>query len=823
MVGDENSTQAMTDSSEMVRYRLVQRSIRPPRAATIVCAEGDWRTDLLRMMECYSRTWGGDGNGLVASSSTWDIAEPFWPLLTVLDPDHWAVFHRTRRGLRMSDPAAYEAQLAADVSAWVASRGGTEEAARQVFETEQFLSDTGSGPVPTPLDERLRHWFAPLASQQVAVHAAYKADEPPSHGLVDMCQLTYRPERSAEIDTASLPPPVQLLVTARTGRLAPGHLAHLEAADNFDRTLITAGDDELSQLIEFAWTGQVDMTVPCLSRAIAGEKNDPPEPAYGSTGFLVDTPLAQSRLGCSWFTRVHPGLDSEPVVVICGDSAEDFCYSFTRQRVVGNTYWLPAWPGNTGGDLWQVLKETLTRVLSRYAVAPSGNRPVLLSSLTLKAAELSDLLGELSATIWGRDFNSDKPGALAVRTCDASELPLRRNQVLLDSVHFGVSLHEPFIGAELARNVEIPLPSVAQGLRPESCRWQVDIETLDNVLPARWSLHPVLTVGDALSRWAARSSTSGISVDSHGRGFVFGGSPLSQLLIHVRLRFPGATEIFATLLAESGATLEESDKGRYTRRMIELWGDLPALADDLRTGAAWSLLSSWTSDTVDGDLGRIHQNRKYLRLNDVSQIAALPVGEARQLLDRYQHRSIATRGLVLKCSLCASTSFYRLEDIGQGFRCQRCRQENEIARGVWKGPEEPEWFYALDEVAYQGFRANIQVPILALAELSRSTRSFLYMPEAVVHRPGQDDMEIDLWAIVDGRIVIGEAKKSDQLESSDRREKQRCAALRALVADLTADEFVMATAGSAWLARSKNNVERTIGSTTSVRCLMDLR
>jgi hypothetical protein len=96
------------------------------------------------------------------------------------------------------------------------------------------------------------------------------------------------------------------------------------------------------------------------------------------------------------------------------------------------------------------------------------------------------------------------------------------------------------------------------------------------------------------------------------------------------------------------------------------------------------------------------------------------------------------------------------------------------------------------------------------------------MPEAVVHRPGHADMEVDIWAVIDGRIVIGEAKKSNQLESSDRLEKQRCAGLRTLVADLTADEFVMATAGSSWSERSKNNVERTIGSTTPVHWLTDL-
>jgi hypothetical protein len=96
------------------------------------------------------------------------------------------------------------------------------------------------------------------------------------------------------------------------------------------------------------------------------------------------------------------------------------------------------------------------------------------------------------------------------------------------------------------------------------------------------------------------------------------------------------------------------------------------------------------------------------------------------------------------------------------------------------------------------------------------------MPEVVVHRPARNDIEVDIWAIVDGRIVIGEAKKSDQLETTDRREKQRCAALRDLATDLTADEFVMATASPAWSDRSKKNVESIIGSVAKVRWVTDL-
>ena len=804
-----------------LKYRLVQRSVRPPRAVTLVKISGDWRADLLRMLECYSRTWGGDGNGLVAIPDSWQIAEPFWSLLPEFDADHWFAFRQTRRGLRMSDAAAYEAMVDADVRAWLADHDVTEEQAREMFEDEQFLSDSSAFRLPEEIGERIRHFMAPLSSRQVTVHATFKADEPPPHGLVDMCQLTYRPIRTMEVDFTGLPPSVQLLVASRTGVLAPRHSDHLRAGGAFNLTKVAVELEELSQLLEFSWTGKIDALLPRLRHLIGDFEGIHVDPEFSSSRFLEDTPLVQSRLGCSWFSRMHPNFDEEPVVVVCGDSAVDFTYAYTRQRTIGDTYWLPVGPEDKD-EVHQVLLETLSRVLSTFAKSPAGNRPVIITSLTLTNKELDALLARLSETIWGRSFNTNVFEALSVTASSPNDLPVLRRLILLDSVHFGDTFYEPFLDAELARTIEIPLPSEARGLRPESFRWQVDLEVPDNILPARWILNPILAVKNEQSGWAIRSSKSGTSIDSHGRGFFFGGSSLSQMLVQVRPRFPDATEIFSTLLAASGATIEESDKGRYSRRMVEMWGSFSRLAEDMRTGPIRKLLSSWCSETVVGDHGRIHQSRKYLRLSDVSGVTGLTVENAREILDFFQQRLIVTRGLVLKCNQCMGTSFYRVEEIGQTFRCQRCRQDNELARATWKGSEEPEWFYGLDEVAHQGLRSNAHVPILALSELAGRAKSFLYMPECVVHRPGLSNMEIDIWAVIDGRIIVGEAKSTDHLESTAKLEKKRCAAFRDLANVLSADEFVMATSMSSWSQRSKRNVDEIISPFMPVKWLHNL-
>ncbi|MEU3441758.1 hypothetical protein ABZ755_15290 [Streptomyces griseoincarnatus] len=752
------------------------------------------------MMECYARTWGGDGHGLIACSPEWEVAEPFWRLAEAFDADHWAVFARTGRGLQMSDPQAYEAQLASHVEGWSRENDVDEAQARRMLEPQ--LLSSGAGMVaPRELGDRIRRRMAPLASAQVAVTAEFRADEAPPHRLVDMCGLTFQPERITGLDVDGLPPAVQLLVAARAGLVAPGHLARLRERGEVDHATVPVDREDLAPVLRYAWTGR-------------------PETGAGFTQqeFLDDMPLAQSRLGCSWFTTFDADADSEPLVVICGDSAEDFCYAYTRRRVVGDAHWLPVGPDIE--DLSPQLHTELMQLLYDLAVPPVSARPLLLSSLTLDEDQLHEVRDQLLATPWGRMAASGSPGRLDVQVCAPADLPVRRRLHLLDKAHVGDTLHEPFLGTDQARNVEIPLPSEAAGTQPDSCRWQVDVLDPKAVLPARWALNDVITA-DGTS-WGVRSSTSGISIDSHGRIFTVTGTSLAQLLVQVRLRLPTARQVFSTLLARAGVTLEESDKGRYTRRMIELWGDFAALAADLKEGPAANLLSGWISA---GKMpGRVYQDRKYLTLTDVRTITGGSEEGARQLLDGYLQRSIATRGLLLTCGQCVGTAFYRLEDIGANFRCQRCRQHNPIVRSAWKGQElEPQWYYGLDEVAYQGLRSNVQVPILALAALAEPAHSFQHMPEAVVRRDGYPDLEVDLWAIVDGRIVIGEAKISDRLEQTKHAEARRCAALKGLIDELSADEFVMATTGSAWDRRTETLVNEKIAPAAMVTWLTNLR
>lgn len=817
----------MSEQVETLRHRSLYSTVRPRRAVTLIAAEGDWRARVQRMLECYSRTWGGDGDGLVAYSAGVEISAAFWPLLRAFDADQWVAFSDTLLGLRMSDPQAYEAQMRRSVQQWSQTTGMPEAEAREYLEDEDHLSE-GYVPPATADDDFIRTWLAPAASEFSIIEGHYAANQKPPHGLVDMCALTYTPAYIAELDLSALPRSVQLLVLSRTGRLAPNHAAHLDSQGGCEHRKIPVSREELDHILEFAWTGQVNtLAVQALQalREKFGEcgPREVPAAGYADADFAAHFPLAQTRLGCSWHRKLDPTVYlGSPLVVIFGDSAEDFTYAYTRNRVVGPTFWLPVDPDDD--ELTQAIYGALARHLATSRRGNSLDREVLLTSLTMSFEQLETVRGEILSTMWGRALVN--PGSPTLRVCAVAEVPTERKVFLTDTTHVGVEHYEPFAGDEMVQVLELPQPSKARGVHSTACSWQVDVTAPGHQLPARWVLNEILSTGGALVPGAVRTGVQGLSVNSHGNLLQINGVPPHQALVRTRLRLPGAFEVFSKIAGCSGAALHDSDKGRYTRRMFELWGGLQALADDLKSDSCVRhILKEWIS--ANQGHGRIYHERKFLRHSDLVRILGYEKAditraksEVRVLLDRFLSQSIAFRGVVLRCGLCADSSFYRLEDLDPDYQCQRCRRRSAITYGSWptgqSGPFEPEWFYALDEVAYLGLRNDIHVPVLALAQMAESSTSFLHMPEVVVTHEGETDLEVDLWAIVDGRIVIGEAKKGDMLADTEDDELARCAALRRLARDLSADDFVMASGASRWSERTVRNVENALGPELNV-------
>lgn len=100
--------------------------------------------------------------------------------------------------------------------------------------------------------------------------------------------------------------------------------------------------------------------------------------------------------------------------------------------------------------------------------------------------------------------------------------------------------------------------------------------------------------------------------------------------------------------------------------------------------------------------------------------------------------------------------------------------------------------------------------MLAIGMLTENARSVLWMTEHEVHLAAHDKraeerFEGDIWLVVDGTIIVGEAKTSGSLgtakEAANRAAK--VAARYARLADVfTADRVVFVTAATTWDATS---------------------
>jgi hypothetical protein len=135
--------------------------------------------------------------------------------------------------------------------------------------------------------------------------------------------------------------------------------------------------------------------------------------------------------------------------------------------------------------------------------------------------------------------------------------------------------------------------------------------------------------------------------------------------------------------------------------------------------------------------------------------------DAAAVIDELVGKDILWRGMIFLCTQCQLSSWYDFADLTTEFTCRRCRHRQQFTKTNWKSPDEPRWYYALVETVYQCYTHNSYLTILTLDHLRRDAKfSFDYLPETDVINfpvPGKNH-EIDILAMVDGRIVLGECK-----------------------------------------------------------------
>jgi len=174
---------------------------------------------------------------------------------------------------------------------------------------------------------------------------------------------------------------------------------------------------------------------------------------------------------------------------------------------------------------------------------------------------------------------------------------------------------------------------------------------------------------------------------------------------------------------------------------------------------------------------------------------------------------VLRRGFLLYCERCGSQAFYPVGTVrGDGFDCSLCDYSSQLARDRWnKNEPEPVWNYALDQVVRNLLKKHGDIPLLAAARLATGKPSVLWAPELLVKRDGKSK-ELDLCLILDGEVIIGEAKFNSRLKTAGRGTAQEARRLVQAARLFSADQIVLATANPGWARGVVTAVEEAIAT-----------
>jgi hypothetical protein len=279
---------------------------------------------------------------------------------------------------------------------------------------------------------------------------------------------------------------------------------------------------------------------------------------------------------------------------------------------------------------------------------------------------------------------------------------------------------------------------------------------------------------------------------------------------------PDAESIFRIALDDCGYVCEISDKGRYEAESVRKFGGLDEIAYALRVDKYRALLKKFldTSGSQEGvhDEGvRLKDNRRYLNFSAVLKLLGSEELSSKTI-DEYVAKGILYRGYIFKCGRCSDIGWFSITEVDQTFTCRRCGTNQQYTRESWKHPNEPSWFYKLDEIVYLMLSNNGDVPLLTLNNLRLQLKeSFLYCPELRITPKGSSKMylEIDVCCITNGRLCIGEAKSGDTLKTRDLTATQTIERYRDLARKLGATMVVFGTSQSEWNVTTRDAIRNS--------------
>jgi hypothetical protein len=751
------------------------------------------------VLEVFSWVWGGHANIIIPTDGK-TIQPLFWHVLEKFDPDYICEYRSTLRDLEERDPEAFGLKVAERLVLWAEGFEPTQDMidrARDNLRAEQTTSFT----VSAQLAQELKVRITPFYFQEYIVQPGFlRAGDVPGFPHTRILDLVGEADHADKIilPARHLAPGESLWYSAAIGTCNDEMAGKLEEAGIKpvpvgDGTGTSDAIEEQRKLISFVVDRASLERFPALH--VAEPDSSLPKPVRFTLADL-------SLLNLGWFKQKRSKLWAPKALAVAGNTVSDFCLYLALSRLRERVFWI--FP--------PITEAAQSGVSPQYGNSPAGYFANSLRMATEYVQQHAPGLDMVSATLDETRLSAVKNeiGVAARAPLDADILAKAGEAVPDHPVRFLERSNASklrVVQVPDRRTVELfetPKPTSFRQINPSNHRWLTEIE-LQAQQPAR---HP------ALGNWYlsdANQSTSETRTSSIGLAYfcpnsmILSGQDVDSVTVRPSIRVPEARQIFEKVAESGGLVCATSDKGFYAQDATAKLGGLDNAGQFFRSESGRALIAAYLDKSAN-QKGQYNNgvrlgDRRYLSAADLVR-ALKTVGQAVSYINDFAERGILYRGYIFQCAFCRNSAWYPMKDLSDRFTCLRCHREQVYTSKHWKMPRcQPSVYYQLDEVVYQGFANDMNVPTLALDCLRRSAEgSFLYAEELEYRKRGEPKllMECDLNCVIDGVLTIGEAKTADRLDKSRATEVEMIEKYRGLAASMGARRVVFATAAESW-------------------------
>jgi hypothetical protein len=775
-------------SSEMATppsFKTVHASVRPARVAILVDkSDQNWEDTCLRAIEFFSQLWGGAYNIIVPTDGK-SIDERFWTILEAFDPDNVYAYRKSGEDIRLSRPEEFQRVVDSHVSSWVTQFGNQalEQTKKQIEKdlTGAWASDFG---ITSGLQDEIKVRLSPFYFQESIVEAgAVSARSAVPFALTSLAKIirnTEHPDRFATVNApADLLP--RLWYSAACGRLRDKTVEELEAAgliqDRFDFE-----DDGIGQLIEFVINGEIQG----------------PWVVHANTRTFMQlngiAPFQLSMLQLGLYRPAKYPAWAEPMVLVAGRTVGDFCLYYCLSRLRERVAWVL--PSATEKALSSApppasrCEISFINRLHNQKVSQQSQGGLAVTSFSLADAELEAVMAWLNSSPFG-------PTQIA-KAKDVKHL-VRMPLVAIERDNLQRDIPVQMSDDLTISPFNTPKPKNFRFIDPREHRYVAQLSVAGESPPKHFHLGKWVIADHRLETKQARVGKDGPAYFCPN--IMYFGGDIDTVLVRPHLRLPPLQKILIELARTQGYECRPSDKGIYADETIAKWGGLDEVARFLQGGTNRSLLDMFLDRSESGAGKGVYLTDDRRRYLDFIAITTHVGKDAGKLIDQLISKQILYRGFIFRCQYCRNSTWFSISEITQEFKCRRCGRGQVYTKTHWKVPDEPAWFYKLDELVYQGYRQGMVVSLLALNYLRlESSENFSFVTDREFWSPEatKADAEIDLFCVSDGVLTIGEAKKENRLGATMSAENAAVAKYKRMAAGLSARRLVLATFSESW-------------------------